>query len=177
MQRISIDFDNVLYNLEGLNCKVTKDIYGVEITPKDIAYQDYYLDHYPEESKIWSSFEEYSKGSFFQGDKDFIEELKNKYELQIVTASAIEISEEKDKMIYERYGDIKIIHTKEKYIHTKDSILIDDAIHNIKDHIEKNKDPGILVDRGYGWNQNFEIVPRVSSFKEIIKEIDKLRRF
>ena len=171
--RISIDFDNVLFDLESLNCKKTKEWYGVDITPIEIKYWNYYPEHYPDIAKIWSDFSLYSEGSFFDNDQDFIEELRKKYEIQIVTASEKAIEEGKDEMIYKRYGDIKIVHTTVKYIHTEGSILIDDAVHNIKPHIEENKDPALLVDRGYGWNQGYNGVPRVSSFEEILSELSK----
>ncbi len=58
-------------------------------------------------------------------------------------------------------------------VHTKDSILIDDAIHNIQGHIENNNNIGLLVDYGYGWNQNFQhpLVKRVHKPLDILKFI------
>jgi len=178
IKEISIDFDNVLYNLEGVNLAEVKRIYGKEISTEEIEYWDYYYDHYPEVTKIWKDLKKYSNGNFFEKDKEFIENLKQiGLNIQIVTASAAEIEKEKDQMIFERYGDIKVIHTKEKHLVTKNSILIDDAPHNILRHIEENNLPGILVDRGYGWSKNTKedsLIHRLSNFNDIEKKITEI---
>lgn len=178
-KKISVDFDNVLYNLEELNVKSVKEIYGVQISTIDILNWDFYPDNYPKITEIWGDWSRYSKGNFFSGDKLFIDYLKEKYEVQIVTASYDSITKEKDKMIYERYGDLKIIHSGKncKSIFTKKSCLIDDGLHNIKAHIEKNNMPSIIVDIDYGWNQGFEssLTYRASSFESIIQGLSHFK--
>lgn len=175
-KKVFIDFDNVVYDLEKKNCQVVKDIYGVDLTPLDIHNWDFYRTHYPEVVNVWHNWDQYKDTSFFPGDVEFIEQLQAKYDIAIVTASADEIIEPKDRMIYHRYGDIQIIHAKIKHLHTSEGILIDDAVHNILGHVQNNKMPGIIVDRGYGWNQDFEheLVTRATNFDAILKILKEI---
>lgn len=173
---ISLDFDNVLYDLETLNTKEVKRIYGVDISPNDIDYWDFYPDKYPEVMKAWGDWNIYSQATFFEGDIDFVNYLREKYDdVQIVTASYASIEDKKDEMILSRYGDIKIVHTgkNSKATFTRDSILVDDGLHNIKDHIVRNNMPAVIVDRGYGWNKNYscDMSSRAHCFETILKAI------
>lgn len=180
MEIVSLDFDNVLYDLEELDCRMVKEIYGVDITPMDVVHWDFYSTNYPEINKIWGNWELYSQGLFFDGDIDFIKELQKRYEVQIVTASYPEIEMQKDEMILERYGDLRIIHSGKtsKALYTGGSILVDDGLHNISAHIEEHSLPAIVVDRGYGWNQGFEheLVHRADDFEEIKRLIYSLAK-
>lgn len=175
MKKISLDFDNVLFDLESLNIKTVKEIYGVNMTAIDIDNWDFYQNNYPLIMNIWGDWNLYSKGSFFDGDQDFVQTLKKQFEVQIVTASYETIEKQKDEMIYNRYGDIKIIHTRTgKAPYTKDSILVDDGLHNVTDHININRMPAILVDRQYGWNQNYihALATRASDYDSILRQIN-----
>lgn len=171
MRKISFDFDNVLWNFEKNNIKLIKEIYGEDITSAEVLYWDYYKDKFPLIVPSWCDWNLYKQGEFFQGDQDFIKELQKNYEVQIITASAPELEVHKDKMIYERYGDLRIVHTREKEKFSKNSILVDDALHNCIAHIQEHSQPAIIVDRGYGWNQGFshKLVLRANNF-ETIKE-------
>ena len=64
----------------------------------------------------------------------------------------------------------------EKSYYTKNTILIDDAIHNIKSHIENNNKEALLIDYDYGWNKNFEhkLVKRVTNPLNINKIIENI---
>jgi len=175
--KLSVDFDNIVFDLEGRNIKEVKDIYDYDLKTREIAYWDYYYDHFPEVTKIWFDFAKYSQGKFFEGDIKFIQALKDTgLEVQIVTASAESISEEKDLMIYERYGDIRVIHTKHKSEVTGNSILIDDGPHNIDCHIETHKLPAIIMDRDYGWSKNYtnELVTKVKNYEETLSTVHKI---
>lgn len=172
---VSVDWDNVLYNLEDVNTQFVAQHYGDIITTMDVNDWEFYGQNYPEVIKIWGDWAKYSTGSFFPGDIEFIKTLQEKYEVQIVTASYKEIADEKDIVAYQRYGDIRVIHShggKSQY--TANSILIDDAMHNIDDHIAVNKMPAILVDRGYGWNQSYQesaLVKRAFCFESILTSL------
>jgi len=179
LKTISSDFDNVLFNLEQLNIIHAKMFYGVDLTPADITYWNFYGENYPKIVNTWGDFSFYQKGEFINGDIDFINTLKDMgFEVQIVTASFPSIAAEKDEMIYDRYGDIRIIHEKNKSIVTKDSILIDDGPHNIRDHILTNNQPAVIVDNGFGWTEHFDshLVRRAASFSDIIESVHKLNK-
>lgn len=175
MKILSIDFDNVLYDLESLNIKKVKEIYGVNMTAMDINNWNFYPDNYPLIRNIWGDWDQYNQGHFFEGDQDFIKELQKRFEIQIVTASYEAIENEKNELIFNRYGDIKVVHVRTgKAPHTKNSILVDDGLHNISDHVIINQQPAILVDREYGWNQGFQhdLVVRANNYQSIIDGID-----
>lgn len=178
MKKISLDFDNVLWDFEQINIRLAKELYGVNMTSAAVTHWNYYVDEFPLIVPAWSNWEEYKTAEFFKGDQDFVKELQKKYEVQIITASTPEIAENKDKLIYERYGDIKIVHTKDKALYSGDSILVDDALHNVKAHIQAHNQPAIIVDRGYGWNQGFsdKLVRRAKCFDTILKEINYFTR-
>lgn len=174
MRKVSLDFDNVLWDFEKNSIRLVKEIYRKEITSAEVVYWDWYKDKYPLITASWCNWDIYSQSEFFEGDQDFIKELQKKYEVQIITASFKEIVSEKDKMIYERYGDLRVIHEKEKEKFSRNSILVDDALHNVIAHIQAHKQPAIVVDRGYGWNQGFthELVHRANDFDTIREGIE-----
>lgn len=175
MKKISLDFDNVLFDLESLNIKTVKELYGVDMTAMDIDNWDFYPNNYPLIKNIWGDWDLYKKGSFFEGDQNFVQTLQKQFEVQIVTASYETIEDQKDELIHNRYGDIKIIHTRTgKAPYTQDSILVDDGLHNITDHININGLPAILVDRQYGWNQDYKhvLATRASDYDSILSQIN-----
>lgn len=65
MEKISLDFDNVLFDLESLNISTVKKLYGVEMTAMDIDNWDFYPNNYPLIRNIWGDWDLYKKGSFF----------------------------------------------------------------------------------------------------------------
>lgn len=82
-------------------------------------------------------------------------------------------------MIKERFEiDCSIIHTNEKHLHTRNTILVDDSPKNIIQHIEKNIVPGIVFDLGYGWNKDLKednkLIFRGNSYNETFDIISNL---
>jgi 5'(3')-deoxyribonucleotidase len=174
--KLSIDVDDTLYNLTAGNLAVVKELYGDIVTPDMVNSWDYYHVNYPLVLNLWSDWNQYSKLPFFEGDVDFINQLRTEFDIQLVTVSFPEIEVQKDAFLKDRYGDIKIIHTREKSLVTVGSVLIDDAVHNIDCHVRTNSMPAIIMDRSYGWNQGYShhLVDRVCSFQEALTAIDKL---
>lgn len=173
----SVDFDDVLYKLDDLNNSYVKERYGVEITSKDVVSWSFYVDEFPSIIELWTKWELYGKGDLFPGAIEFIHSLKQIGPVQIVTASGSEeISINKDKMIKEMFGDIKIIHTREKSAYTVGTILIDDYSKNIVDHVTRNNSLGLLFDfeNSYGWSKHLkegELIKRVSSYDDILRAL------
>lgn len=155
---VSLDADNLLYHLEGVHQNFVKRIYGDIITSKEVIDWDFYLKHYPRIIEVWTKWEEYSKGEMFEEAAYLVAELKQITNVQIVTATGSdELVKLKDKMLTEAFGEIEIIHAKDKSIYTKNTILIDHAPQNIQCHVESNRNPGLLFDyKGeFGWTKNF----------------------
>lgn len=178
-QRISVDFDDVLYDLNYLNKKFIKENYGIDIKSKDVTSFSYYYENYPKIMELWSNFDLYSKSGPIPDAVDFFKELREickKDDLQIVTSSFDSIKEQKDEMIKDMFDFDKVIHTKNKSQFTKNSLLIDDALHNIEDHVLTNNNHAMIFDRDYGWNRNRNLerlkkVQRVHSYEDILKAI------
>jgi len=177
MKLISVDFDEVLFDLSTITNNFIKNHYG-EVTHPDHIGWDYFNDNFPlVVSDCWNNPEEYSKGDFIHGAIEFMNELINLYgidKLQIITNSLPNVIDCKNQLIRETFGDIDVIHTKDKWKYTKGSTLIDDALHNIEEHVKNNKkDVGIIFDLGgkYTWNHRYidsSYVVRVNSYNEIV---------
>lgn len=155
---ISLDFDDVLWDIQkGVNVYLTEK-YGFAPKKEEIPTWEYLLETFPDITNAWGDWFYYSQGAALEGSQEFISNLSDlvgKDSIQIVTASYPTIIEEKNKLIFDLFGikSENVIHTKDKYLVTKGTILVDDACHNILKHVNNNNDLGILVDFNYGWNQ------------------------
>lgn len=182
IKKISLDFDSVLWNLEIMARRKIEKHYGKIFLPHQISHFDFYKD-YPEAEKAFSSFEDYQTAEPIQGSVEFLKELITIYgenNIQIVTSSPVNIIKEKEKLIKEIYNFENIIHSHKKSKHTKNTILIDDAIHNIKDHVVTNEQPALLFDLNgtYGWNKEkveklYKNVHRVHNYEEVKEKLKK----
>ena len=178
---ISLDFDGPIWNLEAIHKEHILEHYGIHYDSRDVTHWEYLYENYPSITKCWTHWAEYSRAPFVEGALEFIAELKKRYgadALQIVTSTPESIQEEKTQMIFETLG-IDVIHvTKErKSLYTKGTILIDDAIHNIIDHLKHTSDSAILFDLNgaFGWNQKFYLCDRTTrakSYKEILQWLE-----
>jgi len=182
MKVISLDFDGPIFNLEHLHAEHILQNYDKKYHSSEVTHWEYLYENYPTITECWTNWDNYKKAPFVDGALEFIEELKKRYgvsALQIVTSSPVSIQEEKTKMITDILG-IDVIHvTKEaKSIYTKGTILIDDATHNIVDHLENTSDFGILfdLDGQFGWNKEFipcERSARNETYDEVLQCLEK----
>lgn len=83
------------------------------------------------------------------GAIEFVEDLKSKYgkhNIFIVTRAAFEIREEKAEHAEYYFGinPENVLFNWDKFMVTKNGILIDDYIENVLGHVSKNLLPGIL---------------------------------
>ena len=174
---ISLDFDGVGWELDKVMSTMVKEDYGVNYKTTDVTHWAYFYEKYPKSTRCWYDWELYKEAGFIDGFLDFLEELKSIYgakSIQFVTSSPESIQTEKTKMMLNLLG-IDVIHvTKDKKsVYTKGTILIDDASHNIIDHLENTRKHGILFDLNgeYGWNQDFyecERTTRATNYKEVL---------
>ena len=190
---ITFDVDSVLLQTEEKIIREIKRIYNKEITLMDITYWNYYKDYYPEVMKALEDINFYNDIKPINEMYITLEKIIERYgykNIKFVTSSNNILQEQKEICLNRHFGNIKnfnkieIIHVglflnqtdthHEKYHYTKDTVLIDDAIHNIEPHVYINNKEAILVDFGYGWNQNFDhsMVTRISKQKEIITTLD-----
>lgn len=182
-KEIFLDLDNVIYDLESVNLRFIEENYGVKLTSRDVKTWDFYLKDYPEITKVWGDFKLYSKGQFFEGANQLIQDLQSIATVKIITASYDSIIEEKDKFLEDNLTltNVQIIHAKNKSLFTGNGVLIDDAPHNIFDHTQKNNQPGLLFDlnSGYGWGKDIplhHLIKRVRNYEEVLHEVENLFR-
>lgn len=161
MVKVSLDFDDVLYDLNKLNLEFIKNKYGVSLNKKDISSWDFFIDNGYNKivDEIWNNSENYFKSNLIDGAKGFYNRLVKEYgidNIQIITHSFDNTKKLKDDFIKKLGFHCKVIHAKDKFIYTKDTVLIDDNPINIEKHIRINGDKGIVFDLDYGWNQDFK---------------------
>ena len=190
---LSFDVDSVLLDTEEVIFKYIEKEYGKIITSKDVTHWTYYIENFPSVLEYFGNPEIYQKVEPVQGMIYIMEKVIKNYgsdKIQLITSSHEKIKEAKELAINRFYGHIEgwdnidVIHVgldhssdencHHKHFFSEDTILIDDAIHNMKDHLSYNhNNMGILVDFGYGWNQNYEDrrSRRVHSPEDIFKTI------
>lgn len=181
---ISLDFDDVMYNLTKINLEFIEREYGIKLDPLKINRFSYYIDEGYKKiiEGVWNNKDVYITSELYNEAKEFYIKLIEKYgrnNVQIVTTSLPNIIPNKNKMIKERFEiDCSIIHTNEKHLHTRNTILVDDSPKNIIQHIEKNIVPGIVFDLGYGWNKDLKednkLIFRGNSYNETFDIISNL---
>jgi len=193
LKKTSFDVDSVLLNTEATIIEFIKERYNTIITQKDIAHWNYYSENFPEVIKYFANPDLYKNATPVEGMQKVMKEMLEKYDpksIQLVTSSHRNVEEAKNEALKKVYGhipgfnEIDIIHvglqTKKldplekpsnKNYYTKNTNLVDDTIHNIEDnlnHYETHN--GILVDFGYGWNQNYvrNKAHRVNNAEELL---------
>lgn len=177
---ISVDFDEVLYNLHDAHNAFLQKEHGVMLERRDITYWDYLKDNFPNIKEVWSTWEKYSQGCLKDGAILFMDILNAKYgveNIQIVTASHPNIIDKKNEFISMFFPKNKVIHsTHEKFHYTKGTFLIDDNADNIMQHEYHNKTRGIVFDHSdeYGWNKHHPSLTRASSYKEVVQLLDEI---
>lgn len=191
--KITFDVDSVLLKTEERVLEEIYKIYGVNLNLKDVSYWNFYKDKYPLVLNFYNDKDFYKYIDKIENMDLVLDKLIKKYgynNIQLVTSSNEILKNQKEEALNRHFNNVQnfnklnIIHVgfydedeinlgHEKHFYTKDSILIDDAIHNIQGHIENNNNIGLLVDYGYGWNQNFQhpLVKRVHKPLDILKFI------
>ena len=181
---ISLDWDDVIYHLMQKNIEFVEKEYGIKDVYKEITDYYYLYRTYPKiADELWNHPENYISADLVNGAKEFYQELVNlvgEDKIQIVTSSMENVIPLKDKMIRERFGiNCKIIHSifgkHKKYEFTKDTLLIDDFVGNIKEHYIHNLNYGIVFN-----HMNLDYIKKesededllhVTTFKEVIEKV------
>jgi len=177
---IYLDFDEVLYNTSSVALQQISKHHGKEFTKEDVNHWNFYH-AYPEAFEVFTNINLYQQVEYFNGVRGFVERLLQlSDELNIITHTQnTEIEAYKEVIIEDEFGDLisGVIHTRHKHKYAdKDSILIDDALHNVRDFVH-NGGNAILVDFGVcGWNQERPgyNIARCKSYTEIIDQVKRL---
>lgn len=150
---ISLDWDDVMYHLMQKNIEFVEKEYGVKDVHNEITDYYYLYRTYPKIADVlWNHPENYISGELIEGAKEFYQELVKlvgEDKIQIVTSSMENVIPLKDKMIREKFNiNCKIVHSifgkHKKYEFTKDTLLIDDFVGNIREHFIHNMNYGIV---------------------------------
>lgn len=150
---ISLDWDDVIYDLMKKNIEFINNHYGVSDVHLEITDYYYLYKTYPKiADELWNHPENYITADLVAGAKKFYNDLVNlvgEHRIQIVTSTMENVIPIKDKMIKEKFGiNCKIIHSifgkYKKHEFTKNTLLIDDFVGNIRDHFIHNQNYGIV---------------------------------
>ena len=149
---ISLDFDDVLYDLMSINKSYIKDAYSIDIVDDHITSFTSLYETYPSIlNGLWNDPTLYVCGDLLDGAQEFYKKLVSLFgenRIQIVTNSFPDIIDNKNHMIKNRFGfNCDVIHCNKsnpKHINTKDTILIDDSYDNVIKHNEHNDAYSIL---------------------------------
>lgn len=192
---ITFDVDSVLLQTEEKIIREIKRIYNEEITLMDISYWNYYKDRYPKIMDLFNCKNFYKDISPVNNMNIILGKIIKKYgynNIQLVTSTPNTLKIPKEECLNKHFGNIKnfskieIIHVglyldelntnHEKHHFTKNTVLIDDAIHNIDSHVKNNNKEALLIDYGYGWNQNYShnLVTRIKNPNEILLYLNNL---
>lgn len=181
---ISLDWDDVMYHLMQKNIEFVEKEYGVKDVHLEITDYYYLYRTYPKiADELWNHPENYISGELVDGAKEFYQELVDlvgEDKIQIVTSSMENVIPLKDKMLKEKFGiNCKIVHSifgkHKKYEFTKNTLLIDDFVGNIREHFIHNLNHGIIFN-----HMNLEYIKKecdqegflhVTTFKDIIEKV------
>jgi len=201
--KIFIDYDTTLVNLIDPWVVWINKKYNVEITSHDIN-RWYFLGEVfgREADDFWRSekYNHYTNKDIFlpyEGAIEFFQTLQKKFGVEnVYIVSSTKDHHKEEKIIHaQHYFNINkeqfIPVNKEKYNFTKDGILIDDYPLHVMEHIEYNKQKGIVfnLENRFGWckennysmdstltkfihtveDDNFSIA---SSYQQIIEELN-----
>lgn len=156
MKNIFIDFDSTLNNLIEVWVDFTNKVYNTNISSKDILHWDWMSENFPSSDLFWQDKNIYNElVKPREGAVNFIKILKQYFNVVILTTTYNGLEEAKESNIRRYFGDVKVIHSNEKYLHTIGSILIDDKPKTVNDHSNINNCLGILYDENFsfGWGK------------------------
>lgn len=181
---ISLDWDDVMYHLMQKNIEFVEKEYGIKDVHLEITDYYYLYRTYPKiADELWNHPENYITGKLVEGAKEFYQELVNlvgEDKIQIVTSSMENVIPLKDKMLRDKFNiNCKIVHSvfgkHKKYEFTKDTILIDDFVGNVREHFIHNMDYGIVFN-----HMNLEYIKQeciqegyvhVTTFEEVLEKV------
>lgn len=155
---IFIDYDSCLNDLNEAWCGYINKKYNANISSKDILHWNWCEDTFGKDSSdFWKDGCNYYFDDIMprEGAIDFINSIRNDYEIVILTSSWPGTESVKNEHIQRHFGLYNVIHDSNKYLYSGEGILIDDRPQTILNHIAYNDEVGIIFDcyGGYGWSK------------------------
>lgn len=184
--KIFVDYDTTLVNLIDPWVEWIKKKYNVIISTNDINRWLFLGDVFGKEANdFWRSekYNHYTDKEIFQpygGAVDFFHTLQGEFGVEntfIVSSTRDHHREEKIKHAKYYFGIEEkqfIAVNKEKYSATKNGILIDDYPLHVMEHIEYNKQKGIVFnyENRFGWckQSNYQLDNTLSNFMQVVED-------
>lgn len=150
MKNIYIDYDSTLVNFGEVFLKKFNKHYKQNFNLNELENfrEEVKNDkvRYKEFMNLYGSGNIYENIEFFEGSKDFLKKLKERgFTIKIITSSVS--GEQKEYKVKHIENNIKhlideVIHSNKKQIHTKNYVLVDDSLKNVKNHVENKESIG-----------------------------------
>jgi 5'(3')-deoxyribonucleotidase len=185
--KVFLDFDNTLVDLaQGWLDWLAKEKY-IKVTTKHIKEWDWLSKTYGEHvNEYWKTPNIYDDIIPIPGSITFVEALKRIYgreNILIISNSAKNMIDEKT-IFAEKYFKIlptNVLHVADKWKYTSEGVLIDDAPHNVIDHVKANQTPAILFNyrNKWGWANLKEPVKFVTTcinYADCLTELAKIKK-
>ena len=171
-----IDFDDTLVDfcnswLVNVRHKKLKELTFLPNKKEEIdSFRFFKVDSSGLTEKSLSFLEVYDNIEYMPGALDFINKLKNK-EIQfkiLTTTHSLLIEPIKNKILKDMFNisSNNVIHTKCKQEIIKGNILIDDAIHNIKNYEVDEETLTIMIEQP--WNIRYKTKYKIKSLKALL---------
>lgn len=187
--KIYLDFDSTLVDFTKGWIDWLKKEKNIKIKAKDIEHWDWISKHHGEDvNRYWKTSGIYKNDiKPIAGSQEFIVILKYLYgedNIFIISNSARNMEDEKWEYSKKHFNfnPSNFIHVADKFKYTSDGILIDDAPHNVVDHVVNNGKPAILFNyrNTYGWGkleQKHRLITICNTYADCIGVIDTFKKF
>lgn len=180
--KIALDLDMTLNDMGYTWMKWLRKNIDPTITLSNVRYHGFIRDAYGKEAdRYWKDPAAYDEIRPLDGAVYFVEQLKLSHEVFILTHTPEgQKSEVKEAWIKSWFGDMRVVHSDKKHLHTDDCLLIDDHPGHIQRHVRHNDTGhGIVFNHNgrYGWAFPLTTQPRVDmccSYEQVIGVINKL---
>lgn len=192
--RVYVDYDSTLNNLTEAWLQWIVEHYGVTITLEEINSYHYIGEKLGRQvNDFWKTPGNYSMYvDLYPGALEFfltLQKIFGRDNVFILTSTPTkDVRGEKSELASMQLGITQdmVIHACDKWVHTKDSLIIDDYPAHILDHVKINRAPAVLFDRFglYGWSklknyddydttQHDEFIIQAEHYGQIIAEVGR----
>jgi len=161
--RLGLDLDGVVYRWQDTAIYLLNTRRGTHVSYEAWDHWDYLKETISKEDWKWlwttavTEHGLFRYGSLYRGMRDFLDEIKDKYHIVIITSRRENaVRDTVDWLAYQQLPstEIHILGSGNKSdVKAECDVYIDDAIHNCQDLIENTKGLVIMPDRP--WNHGY----------------------
>lgn len=174
IKKLYVDLDETLLDSISVWLQWIYEVKNVIIKREDILTYEHIFESYGSSfMDFWNDPSYYNCDTIkpLNGAIEFIDALKSKYgkdNITIATWSYNDIVPYKNEIAKKFFGINNVIHSKEKWKHTCDGVLVDDAPHNIEEHSVNNH--GILFnyDDMNPWARKSNTSYKANSYNKVL---------